>query len=275
MAMCYTCQDIKKCSRCKGAGTLPCSCGDGKCKKCNGTGQYIGKCLYCDGSGVSGEGRCTFCNGSGKAEPKKCYMCEGNGICKDCKGSMRIGCSSCHQTGECQTCYLYRVEWNSATDLVKNGDAYNAVAMLMEMLKKFDQEKQDIIRENQLNERTAKEEQNKGMMTGGTIGLAVGSVLPVVGHVVGAAVGALIGRAIGGSPVPVNQREYNSKPFEAETHFRLGITYELLHNPAALNHYLQAKLLNPSHDLAAESLKRLQPSIADSPHLLKALDPDR
>jgi len=171
------------------------------------------------------------------------------------------------------------MEWNKAADLVKSGDAYNAIAVLLEMLKHFDNEKQEISRENQLNERKVKEEQSKGMITGGTVGGTVGWILgsfvPVVGHIVGAAVGGYIGRELGGSPVSVNERQYTNTLFEAETHFRLGIIYEVLHHPQSLMHFQQAKLLNPSHGYATEALQRIQPTITVSPHHLKALDPDR
>jgi len=211
---------------------------------------------------------CRSCYGTGKATPIKCYHCNGTGYCGKCKGSKKVDCQTCQGNGQCGTCYPYRVEWKEATDLAKAGDAYNAVASLLEMLKEFDQAKRDL-------EQQAREQGIKDKNTGRTAGVGIGAILgtfiipiPVVGTVIGSAIGGLIGN---NAADPSKAVEDKTIPFQAETHYRLGVIYEMLHNPAALQHFTQARLLNSTHEGAIEALKRLQPTIPISPQLA-ALD---
>ncbi|MHB9134607.1 MAG: tetratricopeptide repeat protein [Armatimonadota bacterium] len=141
--------------------------------------------------------------------------------------------------------------------MAKAGDAYNAVVLLQMILQTMSKESEDNKRSNT----------NVSRAGGVGIGLLIGSLIfPGVGTAIGGLVGGFVGSSIGDSTT-----DEMNKPFLAETHYRLGVVYEMLRNPQALNSYTQAKLLNPSHNQATEALKRLQPMIPVTPQLA-ALD---
>lgn len=195
-----------------------------------------------------------------------------------CSGRQTIECKACTGTGYCHTCYPYRLQWKRASDLAKSGDAYNAVALLLEMVKQFEQAKLAIAQENQKRAQTAREknldDQFKGRMIGGGVGAVIGMFLGPVGTIAGGMVGGMLGKAAGESEgKEAHQEEYRLSSFEAETHYRLGVIYEVLQHPATLTHYMQAKLLHSDHAGAEGALRRLQPSVANILQL-KALDDD-
>lgn len=150
-------------------------------------------------------------------------------------------------------CHSYRVKWKLATDMAKSGDAYNAVVVLQEMLKEFEEQRQS--------------SNAKGRFGGAGAGAALGTLLfPGIGTVIGTAIGGLVGDRIGKSLGASEQAS-----FEAETHYRLGVIYEMMHHPGALSSYMQARLLDSEHKRAEEALRRLQPAMPASP-LLDSLD---
>lgn len=91
-----------KCPTCYGKGKRMCpdcanmlSPSDGRCHKCNGTGEI--KCSKCGGSG-----NCTKCSGSGNIT---CSDCSGSGNCRTCTGSGKLTCKTCNGSGDCQNCH--------------------------------------------------------------------------------------------------------------------------------------------------------------------------
>lgn len=231
MPTCHTCRDTKECQHCDGEGMVNCRCNNGKCSRCSGHGYIIS-------DGVR----------------NTCSDCSGKGKCRECKGTTRLTCPTCKNDKHCQICYGYRLKWKQASTMAKSGDAYNAVALLTEMIVEFDQRK--------------KSDTNTGRIGGAGAGAAIGTLLlPGIGTVIGAALGGLFGNSAGEG----HSKTYAT--FEAETHYRLGVIHEMVHNPAALHHYMQARLLDPEHAQAADALARLQPQVSVSQHLT-ALDDD-
>jgi len=94
------------CRRCENIGEIRCPKCDGsgiyqKCKRCNGTGEFIGRkgdvmgeCRSCNGSGQLD---CNICSGNGKLE---CRNCSGSGSvdCRPCEGTGSVSCFRCHGT---------------------------------------------------------------------------------------------------------------------------------------------------------------------------------
>lgn len=233
MTICHDCGDTKKCSSCQGRRHLPC------------TDCTNGRCVTCDGKGFIRDER---------SAKRTCYRCEGTGKCNTCHGTRHVSCWQCAGEGHCTTCYPYRLQWRRASDLAKSGDTYNAIIVLQEMRQQFD------------NGKHANE--NTGRIGGVGVGAIVGSfLLPGVGTLIGSAIGGLLGGSVGQSETQTEQA------IRAETHYRLGVIFEMLRNPSALHHYTEAKLIDASHERATEALTRLQPSIPVSPHLA-ALDDD-
>ena len=231
MPTCHICVDSKKCTSCGGNGHVACSCRTGSCERCGGNGRY-----RVDRDIVT----CTECNGQGQ--------------CSKCRGTAILPCASCKSNGYCPTCYQYRLTWKQASDMAKSGDVYNAVVVLQEMLKEFDEKKHT----NTTVGRTA------GVGIGATIGTVI---FPGIGTIIGAAVGGLLGNHFG-------EDEAKSRlSFEAETNYRIGVIYEMLHHPSTLGHYQQAKLLDGSHQGAHEALQRIRPQILASA-ALNSLDDD-
>jgi len=146
------------------------------------------------------------------------------------------------------------LKWKQASDLAKAGDTYNAILALQELLKMFDEKN----RSNVTNGRAG------GVGAGAVIGTIL---LPGIGTIIGGAIGGLLGAGWG------EQNAKSRTAFQAETNYRLGVIHEMMRTPAALQHYMQAKLLDPSHEQAAQALARLQPTIPVSPQL-QALDDD-
>jgi len=165
-----------------------------------------------------------------------------------------VSCDACEGSGHCPVCYKIRLKWKQASDLARAGDSYNAVVVLQEMLKSWSEDGQKAV--------------TTGRMGGAGGGAVLGTmILPGVGTIVGGFLGSLLGSSLG---------KFEAKSviaFEAETNYRLGLIYEGMHHPASLTHYMNAKLLDPSHTKAAEALARLQPKVPVSP-MLDDLDDD-
>ncbi len=120
MQTCYTCKGEKGCINCKGTGK-GCSRCDGKgkyCSSCGTTGKDSscngnGRCKKCDGSGIeycdycrSSPGLCHTCNGLGwwHNPDNLCYTCKGNKVCPHCHGNYQQQCSRCNGDGKCKYC---------------------------------------------------------------------------------------------------------------------------------------------------------------------------
>lgn len=79
---CNFCSGTGNCHLCYGRGSQPCSCMNGKCTSCNGTGSHFSRsCLVCGGDGI-----CNTCHGAGRT---KCTWCYGSGKCDKCHGNGR------------------------------------------------------------------------------------------------------------------------------------------------------------------------------------------
>ena len=79
---CNFCSGTGNCHLCYGQGSHPCSCLNGKCTSCNGTGTYFSRsCLVCGGDGI-----CDTCRGAGRT---RCTWCNASGKCSECHGKGR------------------------------------------------------------------------------------------------------------------------------------------------------------------------------------------
>ncbi len=77
----HECDPQEDCPECRG---------DGRCKKCHGSGDV--DCHVCHG-----DGRCRDCRGHSRT---RCTECGGDGKCRKCGGTGQIICRNCHGTGE-------------------------------------------------------------------------------------------------------------------------------------------------------------------------------
>ena len=112
------------CEKCNGRGLKLCyMCdedGNGKCRRCLGTGTKINseKCSNCDGYGVfvnpynwNQTVDCSKCNGDGFFfYEENCYSCNSTGVCDYCSGdgllSPRESCEECdgNKRIDCPNC---------------------------------------------------------------------------------------------------------------------------------------------------------------------------
>ena len=104
---CSTCFGfgIESCTKCRGAGMLPCSndsCkgGTAQCEVCEGTGKTkkTGK-----SNTTSVSGACRACAGTGR---NTCSICQGAGklVCEECEGKGGTACTKCKGTGQSPLC---------------------------------------------------------------------------------------------------------------------------------------------------------------------------
>lgn len=106
---CEWCHGTGLCPGCNGEGTTPCSCGDGLCENCKGSGYAT--CDECEGNGKI---ECPTCKGlgqvlkeiDGEKKAVTCPTCFGSCevLCKTCLGDGEIKCTECHGTGVCSKC---------------------------------------------------------------------------------------------------------------------------------------------------------------------------